>query len=181
MKFLFELFPVIAFFSAYFFAGRDFYTATIVLMVAVGLQVLILLVARKPVSNMLKMSAGLVFVLGSVTILFQNPLFLKWKTTVLYWLFAVIMVASNYIGEKPVLERLMGGEIEIDRAVWARLGTAWAAFFAAFGLLNLYVAYQFDEATWVKFKLFGFIGATIVMAIGTALWLSRYMPQEEES
>lgn len=181
MKFLFELFPIIAFFGAYFLGGRDFYTATIVLMVAVGLQVAMLLVARKPVSNMLKMSAVLVFVLGTITILFQNPLFLKWKTTVLYWLFAAIMVGSIYIGKKPVMERLMGGEITVERPVWSRLTMVWAAFFASFGLLNLYVAYQFDEATWVKFKLFGFIGATVVMAVGTAVWLTRYIPQEEES
>ncbi|MEM9056521.1 MAG: inner membrane-spanning protein YciB [Pseudomonadota bacterium] len=178
---MFELFPVIAFFCAYFFGGRDFYVATIVLMVAVAIQIATLLIAGKPISNMLKMSAVLVLVLGAVTIFFQNPLFLKWKTTVLYWLFAAIMAGSVFVGEKPVLEHLMGGEIDVERTAWARLTIAWAGFFAAFGGLNLFVAYRYEEATWVKFKLFGFLGATVVMAVATAIWLSRFMPQEEDS
>ena len=180
MQLLFDFFPVIAFFVTYKLTG-DLFTATAVIIVAVIAQTAIQWFRYRKVSSMALISGALVLVFGGLTLLIHDKAFIQWKVTVVNWLFALGFLASRYLGDKVMIQRMMGEQIQLDASVWRRLNWAWIGFFTALGAINLYVAYNFSEASWVNFKLYGMIGLTAAFAIGQGLWLANKMPEEAPS
>jgi intracellular septation protein len=175
MKQLFDLFPVLLFFIAYKIYG--IYAATLTAIVASFVQVGIHWARTRRFETMHLVSLAIIAVFGGATLLLQDELFIKWKPTVLNWLFGVVFLASQFFGERPIIERMMGGQIAAPKAVWRRLNLAWAVFFAAMGGVNLFVVYNFDTDTWVNFKLFGLLGLTFVFVLGQSFYLFRYLPE----
>jgi intracellular septation protein len=177
MKLLFDLLPIVLFFIAYKLAG--IYVATGVLIAATLAQVGWTWLRQRQVEKMPLFTAGLVLVLGGATLILHDPMFVKWKPTVVDWLFTVVLVGSHFIGEKTLLERMMGSQLELPAPVWVKLTFAWAAFFLIMGLANLYVAFTFDENTWVNFKLFGMLGLTLLFVLAQAVYMSRYLKSDD--
>ena len=149
--------------------------ATVVVIVATLAQILWIKAKGRKVDTMLWVSLGLVTVLGSATIYFHSENFIKWKPTVLYWVMGGSLIAGQLFFRTNLIKRLMGAQMELPEPVWRKLNWAWAGFFAAMGLLNLWVAYSFDTNTWVNFKLFGGMGLMFAFVIAQALFLGRYI------
>jgi intracellular septation protein len=179
MKFLFDLFPIILFFAAYKFAG--IYYATGVAIVATIAQIGWVWFRHRKVDTMLWVSLALVVVFGGATLIFKNPVFIKWKPTVLYWLFAISLIGSQLFLKKNLIRAMMQAQVELPDLAWKRLNFSWAAFFAVMGIVNIYVAYHFSEAVWVDFKLFGFMGLMLVFVLIQGLMLSKYVEDKEQS
>ncbi len=177
MKLLFDFLPILLFFIAYKMA--DIYVATGVLIVITLAQTGWIWIRQRRIEKLPLFTAGLVLVLGGATLLLQDPMFVKWKPTVVNWLFAVAFVGSYFIGQKTLLERMMGEQLELPAPVWVKLTFAWAVFFFAMGVVNLYVAFTFDENTWVNFKLFGMLGLTLVFILAQAAYMSRYLKLDD--
>lgn len=202
MKFLFDLFPVILFFAMFKWgegnpeaaqALADQYLsvliaggtasptqapillATAIAMLATVMQIIYLVARGKKVENMLWISLGIITVFGGATIYFHNDTFIKWKPTVLYWLFGAVLLGSQAIFRKNLIQKMMEKQIALPGPVWHRLNLAWAAFFVAMGLINLYVVYTFSTGVWVNFKLFGFTGLMLAFVIGQSLLLSKHI------
>ena len=179
MQFLQDFWPVIAFFVAYKVA--DIYVATATLMGAMAIQVAIQWYREKTVNKMLLVSGALVLVFGGATLVFQDKTFVQWKPTIANWLFALAFLASQFVGQKrTVAERIMSEAIALPKAAWAQLNTMWVAYFTLLGGVNLFVAYNYDEATWVNFKLFGTLAITVLMVLAQAAWISLRHPQATE-
>lgn len=177
MKFLHDLFPVILFFIAY--KLYDFYVATAVIIAATLVQVSIGWLRHRKVEKMHLITLLLVVLFGGLTLYLQDPMFLKWKPTVVNWLFALVFLGSQFVGRKPLVERMMGNSVSLPGPVWTRLNIAWTLFFIAMGAANLYVAFTYSEETWVNFKLFGMMGMTFLFIILQAFYLARYMSEPE--
>lgn len=177
MQLLFDFFPVIAFFATYKLTG-DLFVATAVIIVAVIAQTAIQWARHRKVSSMSLISGALVLVFGGLTLLIHDKVFIQWKVTVVNWLFALGFLASRLFGDRVMVQRMMGEQLQLDVALWRRLNWAWTGFFTALGAINLYVAYNFSEATWVNFKLYGMIGLTVVFALGQGLWLANKLPPD---
>jgi intracellular septation protein len=171
MQFLVDLLPVIAFFVAYKAAG--IYVATGVLIVGVLLQTLASWIRHRKVSPMLLTSAALVLVFGGLTLLIHDAAFIMWKPSIVNWLFAAAFLASQFMRGPTIVQRMMGENVVLDPASWRRLNLMWVGFFLFAGTLNLYVAYRYDEATWVNFKLFGLMGLTLAFALAQGVWIAR--------
>jgi len=122
----------------------------------------------------------LVIVLGGATLWLQNPEFIMWKPTLVNWLFAAGFAGTAVLSSTTLLEKMMGEHIELPAQVWHRLNIAWILFFIVSGLLNLYVAFNFSEAFWVNFKLFGLLGLTIVFIIAQSIYLSKHVIEKTE-
>jgi intracellular septation protein len=176
MKFLFDLFPVILFFVAFKLA--DIYVATGVAIAATFLQVGWLKLRKRRVEPMLWASLAIIVVFGGATLLLRDETFIKWKPTVLYWLFAAVLAGAALFFRRNLIRAVMGAGLQLPDAVWTRLNWSWVAFFALMGVLNLFVAYNFSTDLWVNFKLFGGIGLMLLFVIGQALFLSRHVEHE---
>jgi len=206
MKLLFDLFPVILFFAVFKFAGAQpeaaqafasqylsflvvdgaisaqqapILLATAVAILATLAQVVWLLLRRRHVDTMLWVSLVIIVVFGGATIYFQDELFIKWKPTVLYWCFSLALLGAQLILRKNLIRSLMGQQMTLPDPVWGKLNLAWGAFFAAMGVLNLYVAFNFPLELWVNFKMFGFLGLMIAFVIAQTAYLSRYLKEPE--
>lgn len=179
MQLLFDFFPVIAFFVAY--KLTDIYIATGVIIAAVVAQTSIQWIRHRKVSSMALISGALVLVFGGMTLAIHDEAFIKWKVTIVNWLFCVGFIATMFFGERTLIERLIGENFELDRTLWRKLNAAWATFFLVVGAINLYVAYAFSTDVWVNFKLFGVLGLTLVFALLQGVWLASKMPAEDSS
>ncbi|MGB5354507.1 MAG: inner membrane-spanning protein YciB [Woeseia sp.] len=177
MQLLIDYIPILFFIVAYFL--KDIYFATAVLMGTMPLMLLIQWLITKKVSRIYLASTALVLVLGSATLFFHNPTFLYWKPTVLNWTIAVVFLGSQWIGAKPIVQRMMGHAADLAANQWRTLNLMWVVFFIFSGAVNIYVAYNFSEAFWVKFKLFGMLGLTIVFVALQSLWLAGEMKKFE--
>lgn len=178
MKFLFDFFPVILFFAA--FKAWDIYVATGVAIVATFAQIGWLLLRGRKVDTMLWMSLVLIVVFGGATIFFHDATFIKWKPTILYWLFAGSLLVSAFVFNKNLIRSFMEAQIKLPDNVWSRLNIAWIGFFAIMGFLNLYVAFEYPEATWVKFKLFGGMGLMFAFVIAQSMFLGKYVEEDKQ-
>ncbi|OYY74858.1 MAG: septation protein A [Gammaproteobacteria bacterium 28-57-27] len=172
MKLFFDFLPILLFFVAYKTSG--IYVATAVAIAASLILVAYTWWRSRKVEPMQLVSLGLIVVFGGATLWLQNPLFIMWKPSILYILFAGAFLGSQFIGEKTLVERMMGGMMTAPQAIWRRVNVAWVSFFIVLAVLNLYVAYNFDEATWVNFKLFGLMGITLVFMLAQGLWLAKH-------
>jgi intracellular septation protein len=180
MQLLFDFAPFIAFYLGYKLSGDNFFFATGVLIVAVIVQVAVQWVRHRKVSPMLLVSAVLVMIFGTITLIVHDKLFLQWKFSIVNWLFSMAFLASHFFGERPLIERIMGENVTLLRAQWLRLSWAWIVYFLVMGALNLYVAYHFEETVWVNFKMYGTIGLTLLFALGQGFWLASKMPAESQ-
>lgn len=179
MKFLFDFFPILLFFISYKMYGM--YVATATVIAASCVQVGVSLLRHRRVEKMHLITAALVVLMGGASLMLHNEMIFKWKPTIVYWLFSAVFLGSQFIGKKPVVERMMGATITLPVPLWRRLNLAWTLFFAALGVVNLYVAYNFDTDTWADFKLFGLMGLMFAFVIIQAFFLARHMNPEEET
>jgi intracellular septation protein len=179
MKFLFDLFPVALFFAA--FKLFDIYVATAVAIATTALQVAWLKLRGKRVHVMLWASFAIIVVFGGATLLLQDETFIKWKPTVLYWLMGGALAGGLLFFRKNLLKSLMGSQMQLPEPAWRAMNWSWVTFFAVMGVLNLWVAFNFDTNTWVNFKLFGGLGLMALFVVAQALYLSRYMKDTKEA
>ncbi len=177
MKFLFDIFPVILFFAAFKF--YDIYIATAVAIAATTLQIGWVWFRHRKVDNMQWISLGLIVAFGGATLLLRDETFIKWKPTVLYWLFAVVLLVAEYGFRKNLIRSMMDKQVSAPDPVWHKLLLAWIGFFSVMGILNLYVAYGFSTDIWVNFKLFGGIGLMILFVIAQAVLLAPHIKEKE--
>lgn len=178
MKLLFDIFPVALFFVAYKFA--DIYVATGVAIVANIGQIAWLRLRGKKVETMMWISLAIIAVFGGATLLLQDETFIKWKPTVLYWLFGAVLLGAQFAFGKNLIRAMMEKNIALPELIWQRLNLSWAVFFTAMGFINLYVAYNFSTDAWVNFKLFGSFGLMLLFIIGQGLMLSKHAIEQKD-
>ena len=213
MKQLFDFFPILLFFILYKFyldlpddlilginawvplmeltpgnSSDAIYLATLAAILVTLIQVVLAAIIVRKVEKMPLITLALLIVFGGATLAFKDPVFIQWKPTAINWLFALVFLGSQLIGDKPLIQRMMGHAIAIREArVWMQLNLAWVGFFVVAGLANIVVApeidpfgLQFSEDAWVDFKLFGLMGMTIAFVIAQAFFLAKYMPDTDK-
>lgn len=177
MKFLFDLFPIILFFAAYKLA--DIYVATAVVIGATTAQIAWVWWRHRKVDTMLWVSLVLVVVFGGATLLLHNEEFIKWKPTILYWIFAVVLFSSERFFGRNLITKMLEQQLQLPPNIWVRLNLAWALFFTLMGGLNLVIAFNFSTDTWVNFKLFGGMGLMIAFIVAQGLFLAKYVEEKQ--
>jgi intracellular septation protein len=178
MKFIFDLFPIILFFVT--FKSYGIYAATAVAIAATFTQISWVWFRHRKVDNMLWISLVIIVIFGSATLILQDEIFIKWKPSVLYWSFAAVLSLAALFWNKNLIRSIMGQQITLPDPVWRILNHAWAGFFAALGIANLYVAFNFATDTWVNFKLFGTTGLMLTFVIAQSLFIAKYMKEPEQ-
>jgi intracellular septation protein len=152
--------------------------ATVVVIVATLAQIGVLKARGKRIDMMLWISLGLVVVFGGATIWFHNETFIKWKPSVLYWAMGLSFWVSQTFFRKNLLQAMIGEQLQLPAPAWQRLNISWITFFAAMGVLNLLVAFNFSTDAWVNFKLFGGMGLMLLFTVGQGMYMARYIKPE---
>ena len=178
MKILSDLLAVILFFATYTLT-KNIAWATAVAQVIGVLQAAFTWVRHKKLDTMQWVSLVLIVVFGGATILLHDARFIMWKPTLLFWVGALVLLTSHLMG-KNGLKAMMGKELTLPDGVWRKLTFAWLAFLILMGLANLFVAYTFTESQWVNYKLFGSTALMIVFFVAQGMYLSRFLPQENQ-
>ena len=191
MKQIAEFLPIALFFIVYQLDGETvalagweyqfdgIFSATAVLMIATLLQVALTYAFTRELEKRLLWLLLAVLLFGGITLAFRNPVFMYWKPTIFNWGLALTFGASQFIGDKNLMERTLGSQIHLPKPVWRRLNLLWVGNFSIVGALNLFVAYGFSEETWVSYKMYSAIGFTLLLTILTALIISPYLKDEE--
>lgn len=182
MQLLYEIFPVFLFFLSFKFYG--IYTATVVGIIATALQVVLtrLFSGNWEKKQVITMLVFVVF--GGMTLYFHNPIFVKWKPTIVFWIFSIVLILSQIFTPRPLMRRMMEGALQdqtIPPEVWRRLNAMWALFFIVMGGVNIYIAYHYDNDAWVNFKFYGITVALIIASIAQAAYLFKYLTEDKTS
>ncbi|MGB0936006.1 MAG: septation protein A [Colwellia sp.] len=178
MNVVLEYLPLVVFFVVNKF--YDIYWATGALIVTSGIHMLYFVIKKEKIPTRHWVVLGILVFFGGLTIFFHNDAFIKWKVTVINELFALVLLISHYGFKNNIIKRLLEGNLpDLPNKVWNKLNLAWATFFALCGLLNYYIAFNFELEVWVNFKVFGLTGLTFAFTIISMLYLSRYFPQDE--
>jgi intracellular septation protein len=183
MGMLFEFLPLLLFLGTLFF--KDIYAAVVVLMVAMPIGLAVKTVRTGSLDKMYFWSTVFALFFGALTLYFHNPYFTYWKPTAFYWVVAIAFLASTWIGEKPLAQRFFGlveglNLEKVSKTQWTRLNYIWVLFFAAAGILNIYVAYNFSEKTWGTFKVFGLMALTFVFMLAQTFWIANIIGEDHD-
>lgn len=184
MKFFYDLLPLLVFFAAFKF--YDIYVATAVAIVASFAQVGWFWFRHRRFETLHLVTLGTIVVFGTLTLVLRDDTFIKWKPTLVYWILALLAFGSQFFTQRTLIERMLGAQIELPQVVWRRLNLSWGLFFAALGVLNLYVAFYYApeldpaerQAIWVSFKVFGLLGLTLVFTVAQVFFMARHMQQK---
>jgi intracellular septation protein len=184
MKFFLDFLPGLAFLVALFIPEdrqAGIYLATKVLIATSFLQIILGWLLTKKIEKQYVVIFLVVLVLGSATLLLKDVRFIKWKPTIVFWIFSVSFLASDYIGSRNLSARLMGKVFNAPQNVWSRVNLSFVGFFLLCGAINLFVAYNFSTEAWAMFKLFGFLLLNIIYLTGVAIFLSRYAIEQPQA
>jgi len=200
VKILFDLFPIILFFVAYQLGEKNpeaaaawlsafgislesgdkpgVFLATLVAILATFVQIGWVWLRHRKVETMLWISLILIVVFGGATLLLHDEAFIKWKPTVLYWLFALTLGLAPILFERNLIRLMMQKQVSLPDEVWARLNLGWAGFFTFMGIANLWVAMTFSTDAWVNFKMFGSLGLMLLFIVAQTFYLSKHIKEE---
>lgn len=180
MSFFYEIIPVFLFFIAFKVYG--IYVATIVGIVSTLLQVIITRWWMKKWDRKQLITLAIFALFGGMTLYFHNPIFIKWKPTAVFWLFAIVILGSHLFTAKPLIQRMMENAVQekatVPDSIWKKLNASWALFFICMGVLNLYVAYYYSNDVWVNFKFYGITSALLIFSVLQALYLARHISEK---
>ena len=192
MKQLLELLPLVLFFGAYQMDGDTLtvggwshtfdgiFSATAVLMISTALTWLVSSLLEKRNDKRLMWMTLAVLLFGAATLILRDQRFIQWKPTVFNWVLAAVFLGSQFIGRSTVLERVLGSQLTLPRLIWTRLNVLWIGNFTLVGALNLFVAYRFEEAVWVSYKLYSSIGFTLALMLLTVAIVAPHVKDDGE-
>jgi len=189
LKFIYDFLPIIIFFATYKFTNNDIYAATTAAIIVTLIHTAIQWFMHKKLENQHIINLVVILFFGGLTLLFQDDTFIKWKVTVINWIFGLVLLGSQFFGQKNIIQRQLGEAIQLHETIWFRLNMMWVVFFLFCGVLNLYVAFFYGsglstevrQEIWVDFKMYGMLGLTFAFMIFQIFYLQRHIIIDELS
>jgi intracellular septation protein len=176
VKFLLELGPLALFFAVYSRLGIFAATGILMATVLVTLGVSYAMLKRIPIMPLI--TAVIVLIFGSLTLILHDETLIKIKPTALYILFGAALFVGLWL-KKPLLKILFDGALHVTEEGWRKLTWRWAFFFLALAALNEIVWRTQSTDLWVKFKTFGFLPLTLLFALAQAPLIMKYETKDE--
>lgn len=179
MKQLLEFIPLVIFFIVYKMV--DIYAATGALMIAMTITFIYSYFSNgKKAEKMQIITLAMILIFGTLTLVLHDDAFIKWKVTLVYAVFSIGLLVTQFMFKKPAIKQMLGKELVLPDPVWNKLNVAWAIFFAVLGVVNIYVAFNMPQEVWVNFKVFGLLGITLLFTVLSGVYLYKHMPKETQ-
>jgi intracellular septation protein len=178
LKLLLDLGPLVLFFAVN--ARWGIFIATAVFMTAVIAALAVSYVLVKCLPPMTLISAAIVMVFGGLTLLLHDEMFIKIKPTIIYLLFAALLLGGLAV-RRPLLAFVLGSVFHLTAEGWRRLTFRWVLFFIALAALNEVVWRTQSTDVWVTFKAFGVVPLTFAFAASQYPLLAKHAPAETAS
>lgn len=179
MKQLLDFIPLIVFFI--FYKLYDIFIASGALIAASALALIVSWAVYRKLEKQTLITFALVSIFGTLTIALHDDLFIKWKVTIVYTLFSLCLLFSQFWMKQTILQKMLSSDqLVLPEYAWRKLNLAWALFFLSCGLLNLYVAFELPQSVWVNFKVFGFTGLTLLFTLASGVYIYRLLPSEQQ-
>lgn len=159
-KFITEFAPLIAFFIGY--KTGSILDATLYLLVATIISSLVSYIVTKKINKTNIISVILLLISAGLTLFSGDSTFIKMKPTLLYIIFALILLFSHFRA-KTAIEYVMGGTIAFpENKYWRKLNLRFFYYFIFMAILNELIWRNFAENIWVNFKVFGALPLTLI-------------------
>lgn len=178
MKTLLDLIPLIIFFI--FYKTYDIFVASGALIFSSLFVLALVWIKYRKIETMMLVSTIIVVVLSSMTLIFHSDIFIKWKVTIIYFLFSAALLVGQWIFKKTLIQRVLGKELSLPDHIWSRMNLYWALFFLICGITNIYIAFWFPLSIWVNFKVFGLTAATFLFTLLTVGYIYRHLAQTDK-
>lgn len=179
MKQLLEFIPLVIFFIVYKMV--DIYAATAALMIGMTITFIYSYYKNgKKAEKMQIITLGMILIFGTLTLVLHDDAFIKWKVTLVYGVFAIGLLVTQFVFKKPAIKQMLGKELELPDNIWNNLNFAWAIFFAVLGAVNIYVAFSMSQEVWVNFKVFGLLAITLLFTVLSGLYLYKHLPADSK-
>ena len=185
MKALSDFLALILFFAVYgivYWLGHPqtaIYYATAVAIAITVIQIVFARIKRRKLDLIQKINYSVIVIFGITGILLRSPLYLYWKPSVISWLTALVLAVS-VLRHKNGLKLLLGSKMILPEFAWTRLSWMWVAFLTVIGVLNLIVAFNFEEKIWVAYKTFGTLSLTVVFVVIQGIYLNKHIIEEPD-
>lgn len=184
MKQFFDFFPVLVFVGVYYFT-KDMILATKLLIGASALQIAGYWVWKRKVEKIHLWTFVILAVMGGLTIYLNDKTFIMWRPTIINWVFAVVFLGSQFVGKRNLVRVLVEGflkqaphlRLDMPDNRWLPLNLTWVTFFILLGCANLFVVYNFDDDTWVTYKMVGQTLLNMTFMVSQMLYLSRFVSE----
>jgi intracellular septation protein len=176
LKMVLDYGPLLLFFVAYMLFG--IFTATGVIMAAITAAAAVEFTVQRTVSPVLLVTLVLVLVMGGLTLWLSNDIFLKMKPTILYVLFAGVLLGGLARGQL-FIKTLLGSSLRFPDPAWRALTWRWSLFFVVLAIANEFVWRNFSTTIWVEFKVFGVTSLTLLFALAQTPFIMRHQLEEE--
>lgn len=178
MKQLIDFIPLVIFFV--FYKLYDIFVGVGALMIASTLALALTFYLYRKIEKVALFTYAMVMIFGALTLFFHNDEFIKWKVTIIYSLFALVLLVSQYLMKKNLIQAMLGKEMKLPDTVWSKVNLAWAIFFLICGLANIYISYQLSQEAWVNYKTLGLPGLTLLFTFASIAYMYQYLPKESD-
>ena len=155
------------------------FSATLVLMLTSVIVYGSMFLKNRTLEKSHMVTVGAVLLFGGMTLAFHDEIFLKWKAPIVNWIFALAFLLSQFIGKKPLVQRMMDHVLTLPDEIWLKMNISWVVFFIFLGAANLFVAFTFHNI-WVDFKVFGSLILTFLFVFAQFALISKHIQTEEK-
>lgn len=171
MKQLIDFIPLVIFFV--FFKTYDIYIGVQALMIASTIALAVTWFIYRKIDKIALFVYLMVMIFGALTLIFHKDEFIKWKVTIIYTIFALALLISQYVYKKPLIKTLLGREIRLTDIAWNNINLIWAVFFVICGVINIYISYQLSQNAWVNYKTFILPGTTLILSLFSGVYIYK--------
>jgi intracellular septation protein len=175
LKLALDLGPLILFFAANSLYGIFVATAAFMAAVVVAFAVTYALTRHVPIMPLV--TAIIVLVFGTLTLVLHDELFIKVKPTIIYVLFGAVLLGGLVFG-KSLLGVVFDSAFHLTEEGWRKLTLRWGLFFLLLAVLNEIVWRTQSTNVWVTFKSFGVIPLILLFSALQYPLLTRYAAPE---